>query len=75
MRLFLDELATEYGEGLVIAKVNTDENSQYAMQYGVQGIPTLLLVSGGQEVDRVVGAMPKQSLKARIEGSLSPVAG
>ena len=38
----LDKLATEYSGKVVIAKVNTDEDQQYAMQYGVQGIPTMI---------------------------------
>ncbi len=63
----LDELATEYGDRLVIAKVNTDESQQNASQLGVQGIPTMILFSGGQEVDRAVGALPKAALKDRID--------
>ncbi len=63
----LDELATEYGDRLIIAKVNTDESQQNASQLGVQGIPTMILFSGGQEVDRAVGALPKAALKDRID--------
>ena len=48
----LDELAKEYGEKLVIAKVNTDENPQWAMKFGVQGIPTMLFVKDGELVDQ-----------------------
>jgi thioredoxin 1 len=66
----LEELATEYGDKLVVAKVNTDEDAQYAIQYGVQGIPTMLFVKNGQLVDQMVGAAPKQIIKQRIDALL-----
>ncbi len=43
----LEKLAAEYGDKLTIAKVNTDDNPQWAMKYGVQGIPTLLFINNG----------------------------
>ena len=63
----LEELAQEYDGKLVIAKVNTDENPQWAMKYGVQGIPTMLFVKDGEIVDRIVGAHPKPSIQQRVE--------
>jgi thioredoxin 1 len=69
----LDELAKEYGEKLVIAKVNTDENPQWAMKYGVQGIPTMLFVKDGQLVDRMVGAAPKPFIQQRVDSLLEAV--
>ncbi len=69
----LDELAAEYGDTVVIAKVNTDENVQYASQYGVRGIPTMLFIRGGQLVDQIVGAHPKPSIKERIDNVLNTV--
>jgi thioredoxin 1 len=62
----LDKLAKEYSGQLVIAKVNTDENTQWAMQYGVQGIPTMLFISGGKIVHRQVGALPEPLLRTVI---------
>jgi thioredoxin 1 len=62
----LEKLATEFDGKVIVAKVNTDENSQYAMQYGVQGIPTLLFVSGGKIVHRQVGAMPERMLREAV---------
>ena len=50
----LDKIATEYAGKLVVAKVNTDENAEWAMKYGVQGIPTMLLVYNGKIVNRKV---------------------
>ena len=70
----LEKLAGEYADKILIAKVNTDDNPEYAMQYGVQGIPTLLFVRDGQEVDRIVGAAPYPMIKQRIDAVLSKVA-
>lgn len=69
----LEDLAKEYGDKLVIAKVNTDENPQWAMRYGVQGIPTMLFVKGGELVDRIVGAAPKPSIQQRVDSMLATV--
>jgi len=66
----LDELASEYGEKIVIAKVNTDENPQWATRFGVQGIPTMLFVKNGELFDRMVGAAPKPSIQQRVDNML-----
>jgi thioredoxin 1 len=70
----LDKLATEYAGKLVIAKVNTDEQQQYAMQYGVQGIPTMLFIAGGKIVHRQVGAMPEPMLRTVVKQFLEVAA-
>ncbi|HVS04291.1 MAG TPA: thioredoxin [Thermoanaerobaculia bacterium] len=67
----LEELASEYGGRLTVAKVNTDEHQRIAGQLGIRGIPTLILFSGGREVQRIVGALPKGALQERIEGALA----
>ena len=59
----LDKIAKEYAGKLVVAKVNTDENAEYAMKYGVQGIPTMLLLFNGKIVNRQVGALPEPMLR------------
>jgi thioredoxin 1 len=69
----LEELAKEYEGKIVVAKVNTDENPQWAMKYGVQGIPTMLFVKGGQLVDRMVGAAPKPFIQQRVDKLLEPL--
>ena len=66
----LDDLATEYAVRVTIAKVNTDENSQWAVKYGVQGIPTMLFVKDGKEVDRVVGASSATTYSNKIDSLL-----
>jgi len=67
----LEELASELGDKVVIAKVNTDQNPIYAQRLGVQGIPTMVLFKDGAEVDRVVGALPKGHLKQWIDTTLT----
>jgi thioredoxin 1 len=59
----LDKLAKEYSGQLLVAKVNTDENPEWAGKFGVQGIPTMLFVSGGKIVHRQVGALPEPMLR------------
>lgn len=63
----LERIASDMGGRVKIAKVNVDDNQQYAGQYGVRGIPTLLIVKDGKIVDRLVGALPEQALRQRIQ--------
>jgi thioredoxin 1 len=69
----LDKLADEYSGKLIIAKVNTDEHSQWAQQFGVQGIPTMFFVSGGKVVHQQVGAVPEPFLRDMVTEFLSTV--
>jgi thioredoxin 1 len=62
----LDKVAAEMSGKLIVAKVNTDENSEWAGKYGVQGIPTMLFISGGKIVHRQVGALPESLLRESI---------
>lgn len=71
----LDKLAKEYAGKMVVAKVNTDENSEWAMHYGVQGIPTMLLVADGKIVHRQVGALPEGMLREVVSQFLDVVQG
>ncbi len=59
----LEKIAKEQAGKLVVAKVNTDENAQWAMKYGVQGIPTMLFIANGEVVHQQVGAMPEPMLR------------
>lgn len=63
----LEELAGEYESKVKIAKVNVDENQSLAGEYGVRSIPTLLFYKGGEVVDQVIGAQPKEKLAQKIE--------
>ncbi len=69
----LDKIAKENAGKLLIAKVNTDENPDWAMKYGVQGIPTMLLVSKGKIAYRQVGALPEPMLRDMIKQFLDVV--
>ncbi len=59
----LDKLAGEYEGRLTIAKVNTDEQIRWASQFGIQGIPTLIVFKNGQEVERLVGSRPESAYR------------
>jgi len=62
----LDKLAKEYEGKIVIAKINTDENQEWMMKYGIQGIPTMLFVANGKIVHRQVGALPERMLRDTV---------
>jgi thioredoxin 1 len=62
----LDKLAKEMAGKVLIAKVNTDEDPQWAQKYGVQGIPTMIFVAKGKIVHRQVGALPEGMLRDTI---------
>ena len=66
----LDELATELGEKVTIAKINIDENPHTPQKYGVRGIPTMMIFEGGQVAATKVGALPKSKIKEWIESSV-----
>jgi thioredoxin 1 len=59
----LEKLAKENAGKLLVAKVNTDENPEWATKFGVQGIPTMLFVANGKIVHRQVGALPEPVLR------------
>jgi thioredoxin 1 len=63
----VDEIAAQYGEKIKVVKVNTDENSAIATEYGIRSIPTLMIFKGGQKVDMVVGAVPKTTLSDTLQ--------
>ena len=63
----VDELATEYGDKVVIGKCDVQENDDIAVKYSVRNIPTLLFLKNGELVDKQVGACSKEALKAKID--------
>jgi thioredoxin 1 len=67
----VDDLSTEFDGKMKFAKLDVDANPQAAMKYGVRGIPTLLIFSGGSPIDQIVGAVPKGVLKSRVENALN----
>ena len=66
----LEELATEMGGQVTIAKVNIDDSPNAPSKYGVRGIPTLLLFKDGQVVDRKVGAARKGDIESWISDAI-----
>jgi thioredoxin 1 len=66
----LEELSDELGEQVTITKINIDENPQTPGDYGVRGIPTMILFKGGAPAATKVGAAPKGQLKSWLEQSL-----
>jgi thioredoxin 1 len=63
----LDEIAEEKSSTMRLAKLNIDDNIRTAQRFGVMSIPTMILFKNGEEVRRIVGAMPKSKLAAEIE--------
>lgn len=62
----LEELADEYTGRLIIAKMNVDENPGVPSRFGVRSIPSMVIIKNGQEAGRIIGARPKNDLKAAI---------
>jgi len=66
----VEELSETYAGKVKIGKVNVDENPATPGQYGVRGIPTMILFKGGQVVDQLVGAVPKNQLEGLLKKAL-----
>ena len=67
----VEELAEEFGDKIKFAKLDVDANPQSAMNFGIRGIPTLLIFNGGKPVETVVGAVPKSVLKKKLDAALA----
>jgi thioredoxin 1 len=59
----LEELSTEMKGKVNFVKLNTDENPDTAMRFGIMSIPTMIIFKGGQKVDQLIGAHPKENIK------------
>ena len=66
----IEELTQEYAGRAVFGKLNTDENPVTTERFGIMGIPTFLFLQGGNEVERIVGAVPKQEIRNMLENLL-----
>lgn len=66
----LEEIATEMGDKVKIAKINIDENPMTPTKYGVRGIPTLMIFKDGKVVSSQVGAMAKNRIDGWIKDSI-----
>jgi thioredoxin 1 len=66
----VEELANEYEDRVVVGKLDVDANRETAVKYGIQAIPTLLLVKDGQIAERIVGATDKARLASKLDSLL-----
>jgi thioredoxin 1 len=66
----LESLEQELGDKLTVAKLDVDSNQQIAMQYGIRGIPTLMLFKDGALADQRVGALSKNDLESWIKSAV-----
>lgn len=67
----IDELAKEFAGKVRIGKINVDENSQIAGEYGVMSIPSVIFFKNGQPVRTMIGAQSKENYKQEIEQLIS----
>lgn len=66
----VEEMSEEYDGKAKICKLDVDNNQQTAMNYGIRSIPTILIFKGGEVVDSIVGAVPKQQIVDRLSNHL-----
>ncbi len=66
----IEELAVEYEGKIKVCKLDVDNNQKVAMMYGIRSIPTVVIVKNGTEVDRILGAVPKQHFVERIKNHI-----
>lgn len=67
----VDELANDYADKAVIAKLDVDANPFNAQKYGIRSIPTMLIFKNGKIVDKLVGTSPKTVLKSKLDAQLA----
>ena len=66
----IEEMHNEYGDKAVIGKVDVYSNNSIAVKYWIRNIPTILFLKDGEVVDKVVGAVPKATLTAKLDALL-----
>lgn len=67
----LDKIAKEFAGKVIVAKVNTDNDSEWANKFGVQGIPTMLFMADGKVIHQQVGALPEPMLRTVLDQFIS----
>lgn len=67
MSAYVEFLAADFAGQVLVAALDVDENPATAERYGVMGLPTLLVLQQGEEIDRIVGVAPYEEIKARVE--------
>ncbi len=66
----VEEVANDYSGKVRVGKMDVDSNNQVAMRYGIRSIPTLLLFSGGEVVDQVIGNVGKESIESMLSKAI-----
>ena len=66
----VEEIAAQYADKVIVAKVDVDEQGELAQRYRIMNIPTLLLFKGGEIVDKAIGARPKAALEQMLNKAL-----
>ena len=66
----IEELAAQYDGKVTVGKVDVDENQELAVRYGVMNIPTVVLFQKGNEIDRLVGLLPKERFSLMIDAHI-----
>ena len=66
----IEELANDYDGKAKICKLDVDNNQQTAMQFGIRSIPTILIFKGGEVVDTIVGAVPKEQILNKLKSHI-----
>ena len=66
----LEDIAAEYSDTLKVAKVDVDSNNAISAKFGIMSIPSLIFFKNGEEIDRVIGAIPKSQIEARVNKAL-----
>lgn len=67
----VEEIASEYANKAVVGKVDVDANQDLSVKYGIRSIPALLVFKGGEVVDQVIGAVPKNVLTGKLEDAMA----
>ena len=66
----VEEVANDYSGKVRVGKIDVDSNNQVAMRYGIRSIPTLLLFSGGEVVDQIIGNVAKANIESMLSKAI-----
>jgi thioredoxin 1 len=67
----IEEIAKEYDGKIVVAKVDTEESQNVAINYGIRSVPTLMIFKGGKVVEQMIGAVPKKRIVERLAAHIN----
>ena len=66
----IEELHNQYGDKVVIGKVDVDDSAKVSEKFGIRSIPTLVFMKNGEMVDKLVGAVPKNTIEEKLKSIL-----